>query len=126
MVATSPQGRLLGRPVKTNFLVDSGADLTVAHESHAATLGIDLSSVPVQYMEGVETAAKSQQPSQQPQGVPFRRAMVKMHLCDKWVDVPVAFTAYLKPPGLLGREGAFDQITFAFVHRPGLLFAVGA
>ena len=57
MVATSSQGRLLGRPVRTNFLVDSGADLTVAHESHAATLGLDLSNVPVQYMEGVETAA---------------------------------------------------------------------
>jgi hypothetical protein len=127
MVAVSPQGQLLGRPVRTNFLVDSGADLTVAHETHAATMGIDLDPVRIEYMEGVETAAQAgQQSRQQRQGVPYRRANVKMHICERWIDVPVAFTRSLKPPGLLGREGAFDQIIFAFVHRPGWLFAASA
>lgn len=103
MVATSPLGVLLGQPVTTNFLVDSGADLTMIDSSYAVRLGIDLSSCPIIPIQGVGGSTQG------------RQATIKMLLCGQWLNVPVVFSANQEPQ-LLGRAGVFDNLLVAFAH----------
>jgi hypothetical protein len=107
-------GRLLGRPVRTTVLVDSGADATMLDGSLAPVLGIDLSTLPQHSVGGVGAG-----------GVPVARADIRIQLCDHWLNVPVDFT--LNPithPQLLGRDGAFDALVFSFVQLHRTLAAV--
>lgn len=111
---------LLGRPIRTTMLVDSGADVTVINGGFARTLGLDLSQrhYPKTTIGGIGG------------WLSVARAEVKMALCGSWVDVPAYFT--LDPlvprqrPNLLGREGAFTSIVLSFVHRRQVLLAARA
>jgi hypothetical protein len=53
-----------------------------------------------------------------------RRDMLMMCLCGRWLRVPVLFCPNQKL-GLLGREGAFDNLFVAFAHGQNTFFAVG-
>lgn len=110
VAATTPNGVLLGTPLRTDVLVDSGADVTMLEASLAGTLGIDLRGCPMEWVQGVGGVK------------PVWKAIVMMHLCDAWVHVPVAF-ALQQQPQLLGRDGAFDSLWVAFGHRHGLLLS---
>jgi hypothetical protein len=113
IAAVDATGSLLGRPVTTTVLVDSGADRTMLDGGLAPTLGIDLRSCPRDVIGGVGAG-----------GVPVAEATVKMELCGAWTDVPVSFTlGPIGHPQLLGREGAFDAIAVSFLHRHRMLLA---
>jgi hypothetical protein len=116
VAATNTSGVLLGSPLTTTVLVDSGADVTMLDGGLAPTLGINLAACPHGFVGGVGAG-----------GVPVAEASVKFHLCDIWLDVPVHFT--LNPighPQLLGRAGAFDAVVWSFFHRHFMLLASAA
>jgi hypothetical protein len=116
IAATTAAGQLLGKPLTTAVLVDSGADVTMLDGGLAPTLGIDLTQCPHDSVGGVGAG-----------GVPVAAATVRMLLCSTWVRVPVNFT--LRPighPQLLGRSGAFDEVAWAFLHRHAILAAAPA
>jgi Aspartyl protease len=118
VAATSDQGLLLGRPVRTTVLVDSGADVTMLDGGLARTLGIDLDDpkYPKTTVGGVGQG-----------GVPVARVVVRMQLCDRWRSVPVNFTRQpIHHPQLLGREGAFDALLVSFLHQRFVLLASAA
>lgn len=108
LAATTAEGILLGRSIRTSVLVDSGADVTMLDGGLAPALGLDLSlpAFPKGAVGGVGAG-----------GVQVARADLKMEICGRWADVPVNFT--LNPLGhvqLMGREGAFDAMLVAFLH----------
>lgn len=108
LAATGPGGVLLGKPVRTMFLVDSGADVTMLDGGLATTLGLNLHD-PQFARTTVGGVGQG--------GVEVARASIKMSLCERWLDVPVNFTIEpIKHPQLLGREGAFDALFVAFWH----------
>lgn len=114
LAAVGPSGVLLGKPLRTTVLVDSGADVTMLDGGLASTLGIDLRACPQGTIGGVGVG-----------GVPVASSVVKMRLCNRWVDVPVDFTLNpIQTPQLLGRSGAFDGITWAFVHNYTVVLAL--
>lgn len=110
IATTGPSGMLQGRPVRTTLLVDSGADTTVLDNSYAAALSIDLNKCKVIKVQGV-TGSDA-----------MRETTVRMNLCGSWYTVPVWFSAG-QQPGLLGRNGVFDNILVAFLHGRGVLLA---
>ena len=118
VAVTGSGGILVGRPLRTLVLVDSGADVTMLDGGLAATLGLDLSQpeFPRTTVGGVGQG-----------GVPVALATVKMELCGRWIDVPVNFTLQpIQHPQLLGRAGAFDALLVAFVHRQTAVLAAAA
>lgn len=110
VAATSPAGVLLGT-ARTNFLVDSGADVTMLNSDLAQILGIDLSVCLLHPIGGIGATV-----------VMGRKSMVMMHLCGRWVRVPVDFVPG-QDPQLLGREGAFDSLLITFAHRVSAMLA---
>lgn len=118
IAATAPEGVLLGKPIRTPVLVDSGADVTLLDGGLAPTLGINLADprFPKGTVGGVGAG-----------GVPVARADVKMDLCGKWVTVPVNFTLRsITHEQLLGRAGAFDALLVSFLHGRYALLAAAA
>lgn len=108
VAATDAGGILLGKPVRTLVLVDSGADVTMLDGGLATTLGLDLSDpqYPKRDIGGVGAG-----------GVAVTQMPVKMLLCERWISVPVDFTSEPMPhPQLLGRAGAFEAMLVAFMH----------
>lgn len=108
--ATSLTGVLLGNPIRTAMLVDSGADTTMMDESYARRLGIDLSQYQPASVGGIGGF------------VPGRRVILRMLLCGQWLNVPVIFAPSM-PVQLLGREGVFDKFFLAFAHGYSSFFA---
>jgi hypothetical protein len=104
---------LLGQPVRTTLLVDSGADTTMIDEVYAAFLGIILDQLPTIDVNGIGGK------------VVARRAVLMMDLCGHWVPVPVWFYPNMMP-GLLGRAEVFDNLIVAFAHGQNAFLATGA
>lgn len=116
IAAVAANGRLLGTPVRTTVLVDSGADVTMLDGALAQPLGIDLSRCQLDSVGGVGAG-----------GVQVALSTVKMDLCGRWANVPVNFT--LNPighPQLLGRDGAFEALIVGFAHAQKTIIAVAA
>jgi hypothetical protein len=114
IAATGPGGVLVGKPITTAVLVDSGADATMLDGALGTTLGIDLASCPQYSIGGIGAG-----------GVPVAKANVKMQFCGRWFDVPANFTLDpIQNPQLLGRLGAFEGIVWAFVHSQAVVLAL--
>jgi len=108
------EGRLIGT-YETGVTVDSGADTTLLGLSAAVTLGLDLtdpaySDVPISgIVPGTRLAG--------------REAPVLVRLCGVWLEIPVTFVTSMGPVRhLLGREGVFDNVLFAFAHSEQALY----
>lgn len=117
-IAVTSGGVLVGKPLRTSVLVDSGADTTMLDGGLAATLGIDLNDprLPKGTVGGVGKG-----------GVDVTRANVRMSLCGRWLTVPADFTHEpIQHPQLLGRAGAFEGLLVAFVHGQTTMFAAAA
>jgi hypothetical protein len=112
IAARSPAGRLLGQPVRTTLLVDSGADITMIDEVYAAFLGVDLTQLPTVQIHGIGGSTVA------------REGVLMMDLCGRWVPAPVWFCSD-RMPGLLGREVVFDNLIVAFAHRQSTFLAQG-
>lgn len=113
IAVTTPLGVLTGRSIRTEMLVDSGADITALDGSLAAPLGLDLRRCPVGQAQGIGGV------------VPTRLATLQMYLCGRWLDVPVAFHPNL-PMQLLGRRVVFDNLFLAFAQRRNAFYAARA
>jgi hypothetical protein len=103
---------LLGQPVRTTLLVDSGADMTMIDEVYAAFLGVVLDQLPTIEVGGVGGSTIA------------RQGVLMMDLCGRWVPVPVWFCPK-RMPGLLGREVVFDNLIVAFAHKQNTFLAMG-
>jgi hypothetical protein len=114
LAVTTPGGVMVGRPITTSVLVDSGADITMLDAALAPILGVDLRRCPVQQVQGVGPAP-----------IQARQAIVKMNLCGRWVNIPILFSPNLQPQ-LLGRAGVFDVVSIAFLHRRNMFLAAAA
>jgi hypothetical protein len=112
IAARSPAGRLLGEPISTTMLVDSGADISMIDEAYAAVLGIVLDELPPATVGGIGGE------------VPARQGVLMMDLCGRWIPVPVFFCEYQRT-GLLGRAGAFDSMWLTFAHRDRIMLGEG-
>jgi hypothetical protein len=122
LAATDANGVLLGAH-RTGVLVDSGADLTMLENGVALTLGLDLSDEvrhPRKALGGIVG------------GLVVADATVMVELCGNWLTIPAAFPV---PWGgrpapdvenLLGREGVFDHIGFAFGRAEKAVYCVAA
>lgn len=110
-IATKTASGLLIGALRTNLVVDSGADCTMLDSACAAPLGIDLSRCRVERIGGIEGGE-----------VLARSARVLMHLCERWIDVEVCFHPGRRPQ-LLGRQDVFDNLLILFFHRTSHLYA---
>jgi hypothetical protein len=116
LAAVDSQGLLIGNPITTVVLVDSGADVSMLDGALARSLGIDLAQCAQGTVGGVGAG-----------GVAVASADVKMNLCDRWLTIPVHFTVHpITHPQLLGREGAFESVMFTFAHSHRTIAAVAA
>jgi hypothetical protein len=116
IASISPAGQLLGKPLTTSVLVDSGADVTMLDGGLATALGVNLAACPQGSIGGVGSG-----------GVPVAATTIKMQLCGTWLDIPVNFT--LQPithPQLLGRSGAFERVFWGFMHDRAAVLAIAA
>jgi Aspartyl protease len=94
--------------------IDSGADITVISNKHAAALHVDLETLkPTRTMGG---AGGTSYPV-------YQKTWLEALLCGNWVPLPVLFYANDTPRGLLGRAGAFEAIRIAFVHGRQVMYA---
>lgn len=94
--------------------IDSGADVTVLSNKHAASLHVDLEQLkPTRSMRG---AGGTLYPV-------YQRTWLEALLCGNWIRLPVLFYANDTPRGLLGRAGAFEAIRIAFVHGRQVMYA---
>ena len=106
-------GTILGRATVL-VTIDSGADVTVISNRHAASLHIDLEQLkPTRSMEG---AGGTRYPV-------YRKIWLEALLCGNWIRLPVLFYANDTPRGLLGRAGAFEAMRIAFVHGRQVMYA---
>lgn len=110
IAVTTPLGVLMGRSIKTEMLVDSGADITMLDSAYAAPLGIDLSRCTRSQAHGIGGEVST------------RLATLQMYLCGRWFDVPVAFHPNL-PTQLLGRRVVFDNLFLAFAQGHNSFYA---
>ncbi len=118
--ATTAEGVLIGRPIHTTVLVDSGARTTLLDGGFARTLGLDLSQpwYPKSTIGGIVPGVG---------GLPVARATLKASLCGRWFDIPVNFNiGPLETQNLLGREGPFERLVVAFWHAGGVILAATA
>lgn len=104
---------MLGKPIRTEVLIDSGADLTMLDAGLAVTLGVNLATMPPYQVGGVGGA------------VIGRLYRLWLEICGRWILAPVVF-APNRSPQLLGRAAVFEQIDLAFMHRESLILASAA
>lgn len=113
--AVDDHGVLLGS-YTTGVLVDSGARTTLLSLEAAAELGMDLSErrYPKAHIGGIVPGA----------GLWVAFAPVKVNLCGRWLDIPVAFHLHpTRVSHLLGRGGVFDQVEVCFRHVERAIYA---
>ena len=106
--ATSREGRLLGS-TQTGVLIDSGAPMTLLGYIDSIRLGLDLGDphYPRDRIGGIVPGFK----------LPVAYAVIKVFLCGRWLNIPAAFsTSPVEVRNVLGRDGVFDRILFAFQH----------
>ena len=112
VAAVDSDGVLLGQAKRMSFIVDSGADYTIIDQRWAGDLGLDLARLPEADISGIGQIQ-----------VPSRAYMnMQIGLCGIWVTATVVFQPNTDV-GLLGRDGVFEYINFAFVHGQRQLFA---
>jgi hypothetical protein len=111
LAAIDQAGVLLGS-ARTDVLVDSGADMTMLHAGLATQLGLDVTTMQQDTMQGVGGSTTTFLPA----------TPIFVQLCGRWVRIPVAFE-HGRQPNLLGRAGAFDALIFAFVHGQHVMLA---
>lgn len=94
--------------------IDSGADVTIISNRHAAPLRVELEKLkPTRPMGG---AGGTSYPV-------YRKVWLEALLCGNWIRLPVVFYANDTPRGLLGRAGAFHAMRIAFVHGRQVMYA---
>jgi hypothetical protein len=112
--AKDSRGVLLGA-YRTGVLVDSGARTTLLSFSVGSSLGLDLSDAiyPKRRIGGIVPGA----------GLYCAEAEIMVELCGRWLQIPAHFSLSPDPVrNLLGREGVFDRVRFAFGHAERVLY----
>ena len=89
-----------------DFLVDSGADVTMVPKSMAEWVRIDLKKLPRLRSYGVEG-----------RGIQVHQGSLKIRISKNELTIPCLFSSQEKTPLLLGRAGLFNHFTIAFDNR---------
>ena len=95
-----------------DFMVDSGADISLVPKMMADLVGADLSKLPCYRSYGIEG-----------KGVPTYHGPLKLKFGKDSVKVPCLFSSQEDSPILLGRAGLFDHYTIIFDnHSKEIIF----
>jgi hypothetical protein len=106
----APAGGGIVPSARLEMLVDSGADRTMLLREFVEPLGVVLPDKP----DWTYTTADGRH-------APGWNAQLLINVVGPWLLVPV--TVREEGLSLLGREGVFEQIRFAFLHHAGVLLA---
>jgi hypothetical protein len=97
---------------RTGVLVDSGARTTLLNHDVSQRLGLDLSETRYRkdHVGGITPKAGLY-------GAWADKGEVLVEICGRWLEIPVFFSLAPDPiRNLLGRNGVFDHVRFAFGH----------
>lgn len=106
--ARDARGVLLGAH-RTGVLIDSGARTTVLNYDVSVRLGLDVSEdrYKKDHIGGIKPNV----------GLYGAWAAIMVEICGRWLEIPAFFSLEPDPiRNLLGRNGVFDHIRFAFGH----------
>ncbi|HYB28891.1 MAG TPA: hypothetical protein VEF89_19930 [Solirubrobacteraceae bacterium] len=98
------------------MLVDSGARTTLLNFNVGSSLGLDLSDsiYPKRRIGGIVPGAE----------ILCAEAEIMIELSGAWLLIPAHFSLHPDPiRNLLGREGVFDRVRFAFGHAERRVYA---
>lgn len=112
VAATDAVGIMLGEAQLATVMIDSGAEYTILDERLAPLLGLDLAALPEADMFGIG--------NQKVLGRAHYNTLIG--LCGVWVSATVVFQSRPNPQ-LLGREGVFSRLSFAFLGPQQRLLA---
>jgi hypothetical protein len=95
-------------------IVDSGSEVTMLPRRFAVPLRVGLDGMVPTTIRGAGGVS-----------VPcYPHVDLQARLCGEWVTLAVRFFATAdRANGLLGRAGAFEKLTLAFVHGERLMYA---
>lgn len=89
-----------------DFLVDSGADVSMAPKSMADWMGVDLTKLPKHRSYGIEG-----------QGLAVYHGSLNIRFQKKGTKIPCLFSSVETTPFLLGRAGLFDLFSIIFDNK---------
>jgi hypothetical protein len=89
-----------------DFLVDSGADVTMVPKSLAEWVGVDLKKLPRLRSYGVEG-----------KGVQAHHGSLRIRVSKDEFTIPCLFSSQERTPLLLGRAGLFNRFTIVFDNK---------